>query len=285
MISLSLADRTITTELPAFIIGIVNCTPDSFYEQSRCGDKPLADGIQMARSLISEGADIIDVGGESSRPGSSYISEEEEIRRVVPIVESIRKESAIPISVDTRKKIVMEAAYNAGADIVNDISALEDDPDLGTFASLHKLSVILMHKRGKPDIMQKDTAYTDVFAEVDSYLRERALYAEQLGISAEKIIVDPGIGFGKSLDANKVLITQCGKLCGGKYKVLMALSRKTCIGEITGRAVDGRLYGTLAADMIAVQNGASLLRVHDVAACRDTMKILSSLGGTGEYIR
>src|SRR5574344_1582352 len=270
MRKLKLANKTISTDLKSFIMGIVNCTPDSFYSKSR-------GGAEQAIRLIEEGADILDIGGESTRPGSSYVEADEEIKRVVPVIEEIRKKSSIPISVDTRKKSVMEAAYNAGADIVNDISALEDDAFMAQFAAEKKLPVILMHKRGIPVIMQKNTSYKDVFDEVNSYLLNRIEYAKAAGILEDKIILDPGIGFGKNLEANKVLINRCGELCGGKYKVLMALSRKTCIGEMTGRAVADRLYGTLAADMVAVQNGASLLRVHDVAACRDTMKILSSL--------
>lgn len=270
MKELFLAERRIETKLPAFIMGIVNCTPDSFYKESRTG-------AERALQFVSEGADIIDIGGESSRPGSLYVSAEEEIRRIVPVIEQIRRKSSVAISVDTRKKAVFEAAYNAGADIVNDISALEDDDALGQFAAAHKLPVILMHKRGNPDIMQKETSYTAVFEEVSAYLSARAQYAEQLGIPSEKIIVDPGIGFGKDTAANSALITSCGALCSGKYKVLMALSRKTCIGEMTGRSVEERLFGTLAADMIAVQKGASLLRVHDVAACKDTLCVLAAL--------
>jgi dihydropteroate synthase len=269
---LPLADRKITTELPAFIMGIVNATPDSFFAASR-------GGLDNALKLIDEGADILDIGGESSRPGSEYVPADEEIKRIVPVIEAVRKQSAIPISIDTRKKEVMEAAFNAGADIVNDISALEDDPLLADFVSLHKLPVILMHKRGIPVIMQRNTVYQNVFAEVNDYLCARADFAMGRGIAADKIIVDPGIGFGKNVEDNSTLIRRCGDLCGKKYKVLMALSRKTCIGEMTGRPVDERLYGTLAADLFAVMRGASLVRVHDVSPCRDTLKVLQRLVG------
>jgi dihydropteroate synthase len=286
MKKLVLAEKCITTDLPSFIMGIVNCTPDSFYAPSRCLERSTDGSADDAvfthiQKLISEGADILDVGGESTRPGASYVSAEEEISRIVPVIEKIRKESDICISVDTRKKEVMEAAFNAGADMLNDISALEDDDSLGAFISFHKLPVILMHKRGKPDIMQKNTAYGDVFSEVDEYLQQRISYALQLGIQSDRIIIDPGIGFGKNLEANEVLISQCGKLCGGKYPVLMALSRKSCIGEMTGRPVEERLFGTIAADLVAVQSGASILRVHDVAACRDSLNVLSSLENSG----
>lgn len=265
-----LAGRTISTEKAAFVMGIVNATPDSFWEKSR-------GGIDSALRLIDEGADILDIGGESSRPGSAYVSLEEEMRRVVPLVKEIRKHSGIPLSVDTRKYGVMKAAFEEGADILNDISALEDDSRLAPFAAEVKIPVILMHKKGNPDIMQKNTDYIDVFAEVDSYLASRAAYAQSYGIQKDRIILDPGIGFGKNLSANCTLIKKCGSLCGGKYTVLMALSRKTCIGEITGRAVEDRYAGTLSADIMAVLSGASIIRVHDVSGAVDSMKIVQAL--------
>jgi dihydropteroate synthase len=227
--------------------------------------------------MAKDGADIIDIGGESSRPGAGYVSEAEEIARILPLIEAIRKRSGVAISVDTRKKTVMRAAFEAGADILNDISALEDDPELGKYAAEVKIPVILMHKRGNPAIMQKHTVYADVFAEVNGYLLSRAEYALSCGIAKDKIILDPGIGFGKDLEANRELIKRCGELGGGKYPVLMALSRKTCIGEITGRSVEKRLPGTLAANVLSALFGASLLRVHDVPETVDCLKMLRSL--------
>jgi dihydropteroate synthase len=272
MKKLVLAGRVVTTENPAFVMGIVNVTPDSFWKGSR-------GGIEHAVQLIEEGADVLDIGGESSRPGAAYVDAGEEIRRIIPVIRGIRKISSIPVSVDTRKKEVMEAAVSEGADILNDISALEDDEKLGAYAASVKISVILMHKRGIPAIMQKNTSYENVFTEVDSYLTSRTSYALSCGISADRIIVDPGIGFGKNLAANVELIKKCGRLCGGTYPVLMALSRKTCIGDMTGRSVEGRLYGTLAADILSVLYGAFMIRVHDVAAAADTMKVMKYLEG------
>lgn len=276
MKTLKLAEKQIKTERPAFIMGIVNATPDSFFSGSR-------GGVDLALRLIDEGADLLDIGGESTRPGSAYVDADEEIRRVVSVVEEIRRKSNIPISIDTRKSKVMKAAYNAGAEIVNDVSALEDDPEMGPFVAEKALPVILMHKRGTPSTMQNSTEYTDVFNEVNSYLDSRCKYAESLGIKSDKIILDPGIGFGKNLEANKTLIWRCGELCGGKYPVLMALSRKTCIGEmvcgngnVSEAAGDERLYGTLAADIISVFRGAFMLRVHDVMACRNTLDVIKS---------
>ena len=270
-LSLRLSDREITTERPAFIMGIVNCTPDSFYDKSR-------GGYDQAARLSDEGADIIDIGGESTRPGSEYITEEEEIRRIIPVIESFRKKYSVPVSVDTRKSRVMKAALDAGADIVNDISSFEDDPLMADLAAKSGAPVILMHKRGIPINMQKDTAYGDIFREVDAYLSSRADFAVSKGIDSDKIIIDPGIGFGKSLEGNISLIRNCGRLCGGKYPVLMALSRKTCIGELTGRDTAERLFGTLAANLLSVIRGATLVRVHDVAPCVDSMNVLKGIG-------
>ncbi len=267
MIELPLRNRVITTELNAFVMGIVNATPDSFWDTSR-------GGFERAEQLIEEGADIIDIGGESSRPGSAYVDEDEELRRVVPLVESVRAISDIPISVDTRKFSVMKAAFEAGADILNDISALEDDENLTSFAVETKIPVILMHKRGLPSTMQKDTEYSDIFSEVDAYLSARADFAEKNGIEKHKIIIDPGIGFGKALKGNAELIRRCGELCGGKYSVLMGLSRKSCIGQITGRDIADRLSGTLSAGVISVMQGARILRVHDVKETVDSLKVL-----------
>lgn len=198
-LTLKLATRTIKTDRPAFIMGIVNATDDSFFAGSRGGS-------ELAFKLIEEGADIIDIGGESTRPGSSYVCEDQEINRIVPIIKEIRKISDVPISVDTRKKSVMQAAFNAGADILNDVSALEDDKDLATFAAEKNIPVILMHKRGTPSTMQSNTKYNDVIKEVSDYLQSRIEYAVSKGILQSNIIIDPGIGFAKNLLDNKTLI-------------------------------------------------------------------------------
>ena len=272
----SLADRFIETELPAFVMGIVNANGDSFWKESR-------GGLERAMSLVSDGADILDIGGESTRPGSEYVDADEEIRRVVPVIEAIRKESDIPISVDTRKYEVMKAAFDAGADILNDISALEDDERLASFAAEKKIPVILMHKRGIPTDMQSNTAYSNVLSDVGKYLSERAEYAISKGIEPRKIIVDPGVGFGKDTKGNFALIKGCGKLCGGKYPVLMALSRKSCIGNVTGREVQDRLSGTITADILSVMSGAFMLRVHDVKETVDSLKILKAWREADEF--
>ena len=272
MTELKLSGRMISTKLDALVMGIVNVTPDSFHEKSR-------GGIELAKRLIEEGADIIDLGAESTRPGSDYISEEEEIRRLIPVIKEIRKISDIPLSIDTRKYEVMKAAFEEGADILNDISAMEDDPRLFDFCAQTKIPVILMHKRGIPSSMQKNTDYSNCFEEVDKYLSERARLAEEKGIESEKIILDPGIGFGKSVEDNFLLMKNCGKLCQGRYKVLMALSRKSCIGAVTGRETADRLCGSVSADLLSVLAGASLIRVHDVKEAVDSLKVLKAFNG------
>ncbi len=272
-LELHLAGRIITTRRPAFVMGIVNCTPDSFFKESR-------GGVDEALKMVCEGADIIDIGGESTRPGASYVDEDEELRRIIPVIEGLRKQSDVPISVDTRKSSVMRAAFDCGADILNDVSALADDPDMASLVSELGIPAILMHRRGDPDVMQDNTSYADIFSEVDDFLSRRVAFARDMGIAEDKIILDPGIGFGKNLGGNIELIKRCGELCGGEYPVLMALSRKSCVGEMTGRDADGRLYGTLAADLVSVLCGASILRVHDVAPCVDSLNVLGALGSS-----
>ncbi len=270
MISLKLADRTISTDKKAFVMGIVNATPDSFWEKSR-------GGIDLALQQIDEGADIIDIGAESTRPGSNYVDDEEQIKRLVPVIKEIRKHSSIPVSVDTRKSSVFKACLESGADILNDVSALEDDEKLGLLCAQTKIPVILMHKRATPDVMQNNTEYEDIFKEVDLYLQNRIEYALNQGIQSDKIIVDPGIGFGKNSKDNCTLIKKCGLLCNGKYPVLMALSRKTVIGQLTGRQVEERMVGTVVADLLAVLNGATMVRVHDVKETVDSLAVLKGI--------
>lgn len=280
MISLPLSchgksSSEISTELPAFIMGILNVTVDSFWEGSRFSE---SQAVDAALQMLQDGADIIDIGAESTRPGSQYVCCEHEIEKIIPVVEKIRCYSDCPISVDTRKKKVLEAAHKAGADILNDVSALEDDCTIAEYVANKNLAVILMHKRGIPAIMQEDCSYANPFGSINSYLCERVAYALEMGIAPEKILVDPGIGFGKDLPANIDLVRNCGSLCGGLYPVVMGLSRKTFIGEMTGCSVKDRCGGTLAANLLAVQYGAKILRVHDVKETRNMLCVLENLG-------
>ena len=272
-----LKDRILSTENPAFVMGIVNANADSFWEKSR-------GGVRLAKLLVRQGADILDIGGESTRPGSEYIDAKEELRRVVPLVKKIRKFSDIPISIDTRKYDVMSAAFDAGADILNDVSALEDDSRLAKFAAREKIPVILMHNAMKKNSCKQErnsaimnAGDENIFSQVDEYLTRRAQFALENGIAAEKIIVDPGIGFGKDSAQNAALIKNAGKLCGGNFSVLMGLSRKRFFGEICGRNVSERLFGTIAANAYSVLNGVSIVRVHDVDAALDMVKVLKEI--------
>ncbi|MGN0740634.1 MAG: dihydropteroate synthase [Treponema sp.] len=274
MLEFKLKDRTISTERNAFVAGVVNANNDSFWKGSR-------GGFSLAKRLILEKADILDIGAESSRPGSKYISEKDELKALIPLIRKIRRFSDIPISVDTRKKNVIEACVQEGADILNDISALEDDSQIARYAGNEKIPVILMHKRKNPDIMQKYTEYEDVFKEVEDYLYSRIKYAVENGIDEDKIIIDPGIGFAKDLHANLVLIKNCGRLCSGKYPLMMALSRKSFLGLLTGKTVDKRLVGTVSANLYSVINGAKFIRVHDVKEAVDSLDVLKGILDAG----
>ena len=255
-------------------MAIINCTTDSFYAPSRA---LLDEAVEKAIRAEEDGASIVDFGGESSRPGSAYVSEAEEMERVIPVVAAFRKRSSLPVSVDTRKAAVAKAALEAGADIINDISALYDDPLMPELCARYGAAVVLMHKKGVPLTMQEEPFYEDVAAEVGSFLKAAAERAAAAGICPGKIIVDPGIGFGKRLQDNLRLIGGLAEICGKDYPVLVGLSRKRFIGEITGRAESERLWGTLAANAAAVSGGAAIIRVHDVAEHRDMVKILFAL--------
>lgn len=261
--------KIITTDRPAFVMGILNATPDSFYSKSRCQN------FDAAMKLIEDGADIIDIGGESTRPGYTAITAEEEIKRVIPFVREIRKHSDIPISIDTTKIEVMAAAEEEGADILNDISALECSPEMAELCAKNNLSVVLMHRF--PSEHESQPSVPNIIEEVRNYLLERAVFAQSHGIKKEKIILDPGIGFGKTFEENRELIKNCVSICtqnsSYEFPVLMALSRKRCIGEMTGRPLEERLTGTVTANLFSVLNGAKILRVHDIKETIDMLNI------------
>lgn len=282
--------RRIGTDLPAFVMAILNATPDSFWEGSRTpgsagatGADAVARGADMALAFEADGADIIDIGGESTRPGSAYVTEEEELSRVIPLIKAIRKRSDVPISVDTRKARVLEAALAEGADMLNDVSALGDDPAMAPLAARARIPVILMHKRGSPGDMQVNPLYEDPVREVIAELLARARFAEDSGIARDRVILDPGIGFGKRHSDNVALIAGLAEIAATGYPVLMALSRKSVIGEMTSRAIEDRLAGTLAANLIAVQRGAFMLRVHDVRETCDALRVLKEIETRGVH--
>lgn len=279
-------EEKITTDKPAFVMGIVNCTPDSFWEKSRFygynNETSCHFAAEQALLQFEAGADIVDLGAESTRPGSCYVSEKEEMNRLIPVIQEIRRHSAGVLSIDTRKLEVIKAAFEVGADILNDISALEDDPFIGKWAAMQKIPVILMHKRGLPIFMQTNTEYTNPIEDIAQYIADRVKYAVSVGISKKNIIIDPGIGFGKNTDVNSLLIQKCDELFSlvqqktnnSVSHLLMALSRKSCIGEITNKPVELRLSGTITANIWSVLHGATMIRVHDVAEAVDSMNIL-----------
>lgn len=270
---IKLANRQIYPKSLVFVMGILNCTPDSFFAESR-KIEPLK-AVEKALQMVENGADIIDIGAESSRPGVNYIEEAEEINRLIPVITELRKKTNCPISVDTRRKNVFKEAFYAGADILNDISALEDDKELALFAAKENVPVILMHKRGNPAEMMTKTCYNDVVAEVKSYLLSRVDYANEMGIKDESIILDPGVGFSKKLQENLCISKNINEFSfDGKYHVLLGASRKTCVGELTGKTVEKRLAGSLAFHLLGIQNGASIVRVHDVEEMVDCVNVL-----------
>lgn len=254
------------------VMAIVNCNGDSFYAPSRAADA--AEALEKALAAEAAGADIIDFGAESTRPGAAYIPEAAELERVLPVVERFRARSALPVSVDTRKAAVARAVLAAGASIINDISALEDDPAMGEVCAAAKAQVVLMHKRGVPATMQHCPHYRDAVAEVIAYLQAALQRALSSGIAREHIILDPGIGFGKNLTDNLSLIKHLAEIAALGYPVLLGLSRKTFLGGITGRDVSERLAATLAANAAGVIVGANILRVHDVKETVDLVRIL-----------
>jgi len=268
VLSLSLKNKKITSSRPAFVMGIVNATPDSFYSKSR-------GSLELAKRLISEGADILDIGGESTRPGFTEVSAEEEISRIIPLIKEIRAFSDIPISVDTRKCSVIKAACEAGADILNDISALEDDKATVDFVAKAEIPVILMHRFLGRD--EEGPSDINIIKNVRKYLLERADFAISKGVSPDKIILDPGIGFGKTKEENISLIKNISELCDSPYPLLMALSRKRVLGSMTDRPVEERLTASVAADFYSVLKGAKIIRVHDVKEAIDSLNVMKYL--------
>jgi dihydropteroate synthase len=256
---------------PALVMGIVNVTPDSFADGGRF--IKLADAVSHAAELVAEGADILDVGGESTRPGAAGVAADEELDRVIPVIEHLVREFDIPVSVDTSKAIVMREAVAAGAQMINDVCALESEDAMSTAARLG-VPVCLMHMQGKPRSMQDAPAYDNVTDEVVSYLRGRIEVSLAAGIDSRDIIIDPGFGFGKTLEHNLQLLRELDCLTGLGSPVLVGLSRKAMIGALTGRDIGDRLAGSLSLALLAAQKGAAIIRVHDVAPTVDMLRVL-----------
>jgi len=251
-------------------MGVINVTPDSFYQGSRTPDaeRAVAHGLELA----AQGADILDVGGESTRPGSDPVPAAEERRRVVPVIGGLRRQTDVFLSVDTNKREVAQAAVEAGADMVNDISALRFDSGLLEWLTPSGAAVVLMHMRGTPKTMQLEPRYDDVLAEVCSFLAERKAVAQAAGLASDRIVLDPGIGFGKRPEDNLTLLNRLPELAHLGRPLLVGPSRKSFLGAILDLPAEERLEGTLAAAVLSVARGAHILRVHDVEAVRRAVR-------------
>ena len=272
--TLDCAGRALSLDRPR-VMGIVNVTPDSFSDGGAHDtlEAAVAHGLRLAQ----EGADLLDIGGESTRPGADEVPLEEELRRVVPLVERLARETTLPISIDTSKPEVMRAAVAAGAGMINDVYALRREGALDAAAEL-AVPVVLMHMFGEPRSMQASPEYDDVVAEVHRFLAQRIFAAEMAGIAKKRIVVDVGFGFGKTCEHNIALLAQLQRFSDLGMPLLAGLSRKRTIGEITGRSEPrDRIHGSIAAHLIAAQRGAMLLRVHDVAATVDALKVLDAV--------
>ena len=271
---LDCAGRLVKLDVPR-VMGIVNVTPDSFSDGGAHADVDAA--VAHGLKLAEEGADILDIGGESTRPGADEVPVEEELKRVVPVIERLAKQTSLPISIDTSKPEVMRAAVAAGAGMINDVYALRREGALDAAAALG-VPVVLMHMLGEPRTMQADPQYDDVVAEVHRFLAERIFAAEMSGIAKKNLVVDPGFGFGKNAAHNLALLAQLQRFTELGVPVLAGMSRKKTIGELTGREAPAqRLAGSVAAHLIAAQNGAKIVRVHDVAATVDALKVWNAV--------
>lgn len=259
------------------IVGIVNVTPDSFSDGGRFASTQAA--IDHGLQLAQDGADILDVGGESSRPGAAPVAVEAEKRRVLPVVEALAQAGHV-VSIDTRKPEVMQAALDVGAVMVNDVMALRAPGALDVVAA-SQAAVCLMHMQGKPQTMQHTPVYQDVVQEVKSFLDARVAACVEAGISQERIVIDPGFGFGKTLAHNLALLKNLAQLTVGEVPVMVGMSRKSMLGAITGRATGERMYAGIAAHMLALMQGARLVRVHDVAAMCDALAVWNAVKESG----
>jgi dihydropteroate synthase len=262
------------------IMGVVNVTPDSFSDGGEFLDADAAIGHGLR--LVEEGADLIDVGGESTRPGAAAVSVDEELDRVVAVVEALTAAGAL-VSIDTSKAPVADGAIEAGAVAINDVTAL-GDPDMAAVASRHKVGLVLMHMQGRPQTMQTEPSYDDVVGEVSGFLVERAALAEAAGVERSGIAIDPGIGFGKTVDHNLLLLRDLGVLADLGYPLLVGTSRKSFLGKVTGRSAPGdRDLASAVSVALAVERGADIVRVHNVSACREaallTLAIVRGSGG------
>ncbi len=264
---------------PFAVMGVVNVTPDSFYDGGRHDTTDVA--VEHALRLADEGAELLDIGGESTRPGAAAVSIDEEARRVVPVIERVAREVQVPISVDTSKAEVARRALDAGASWINDISAGRFDRAMAPLAGSRACPVVLMHSRRTPRTMQQAPHYDDVVAEVEAELLTSVDAFMRQGVARANIVLDPGIGFAKRLEDNLTLLNRLDRVCNLGYPVLVGTSRKSFVGHLTGRTADERLYGSLGSVAAAYVRGARLFRVHDVAPTVDMLRIMHAVLSSG----
>ena len=273
-----LARRSLSWGERTLIMGVLNVTPDSFSDGGQFFSFDQA--IAQAERMINEGADIIDIGGESTRPGSEFVSEEEELRRVIPVIERLAVKGSVPISIDTTKSSVARAALQAGVEIINDISGLRFDPAIADVAAETHAGLVLMHSRGTPKDMQQLPPVADIMSEVVNGLSESVAIAERHGVARAAIVIDPGIGFGKTVAQNCELIAKLDRIAHSfpDLPIMVGTSRKSFIGKLLdGAPADQRLYGTIASVVASVLQGAHIIRVHDVRAGTDAMRVAEAI--------
>jgi len=261
----------------ALVMGILNVTPDSFSDGGLYYERDAA--VARAEEMAGEGADIIDVGGESTRPGAEPVPEEEQVRRVVPVIEAIARRLETPISIDTSRAAVARRALDAGAQIINDVTALRDDPMMAPLAAERGAPVVLMHMKGTPRTMQIDPTYEDVVREVVSFLHERIEAAVSQGVRREQIVVDPGFGFGKTLEHNLELLRRLDELASLGAPILVGTSRKSMLGQILSVGPRDRVFGMAATVAVALERGVEMVRVHDVRAAVHVAKVIAAIQG------
>ncbi len=274
---LKATDRKSAADKQTKVMGILNVTPDSFSDGDKYFDPDKA--VRHAQEMARSGADMIDIGAESSRPGSAAIPASEELKRVMPVLKAVKDALDIPVSIDTWKSEVARAALSAGADIINDITAFRGDSAMPEVIKEFDAGVILMHMKGVPRTMQDDPEYDDLMAEIIAYLRISIDIAEEAGIRPDKIVIDPGIGFGKELKHNLEILRELGRLRSLGKPILVGPSRKSFLGKITGRETDARIFGTAASVAAAVFAGADIVRVHDVGEMLDVVRVIDAITG------
>jgi len=268
-------DRTIGVSDRPLVMGVVNVTPDSFFDGGKYATTDAV--VRHALQLTEEGADLLDIGGESTRPGSDSIEAGEELRRLLPVVTAVAKAVTIPISVDTKKSTVARAALEAGAVIINDVTALQADAAMADLVAATGAGVVLMHMRGMPKTMQEAPSYDDVVGEVTEFFRERVMFCREREIGQDQIVLDPGIGFGKLLVHNLTLLGQLESFAQFGRPILVGVSMKAFIGQVLGRPLEERSWGTAAAIALAVSRGAGILRVHDVRGMKEVVAMAAAI--------